>query len=133
MADENAKNLAIANLRHIVLDGIQFDCNVSHRSTSQGSSVRDFDSDSGYFDGSGSGASSVREGGGKMKEVDDREWYETELKKLLPCPFCGDRLRVGEDHHGWWIEHNHSASCLISFMQLYDLGDFKKWNASESI
>lgn len=48
-------------------------------------------------------------------------------KRLLPCPFCGARLEVRDDHHGEWVGHPES-DCLENIVQIFDERDVERWN-----
>jgi hypothetical protein len=50
-------------------------------------------------------------------------------RDLLPCPFCGERLEVKNDHHGSWIAHRKEPGpCIESVVQLFTAEDAKEWN-----
>ena len=49
--------------------------------------------------------------------------------RLLPCPFCGERLVVHGDHHGEWIAHrNVVGPCTACPVQIFDEADARAWN-----
>ena len=49
--------------------------------------------------------------------------------KALPCPFCGERLVVSNDHHGCWVGHKQEPGpCFFSVAQLIDETDLIGWN-----
>lgn len=53
--------------------------------------------------------------------------------KALPCPFCGERLVVKNDHHGYWVAHEQEpGSCFDSTIQLMSKADCDKWNTRRS-
>lgn len=48
---------------------------------------------------------------------------------LKPCPFCGERLVLKEDHHGqWWAHRSEPGSCFASTSQIFDEEDAAAWN-----
>jgi hypothetical protein len=54
---------------------------------------------------------------------------ETIAGLALPCPFCGERLVIHEDHHGQWVAHaREPGPCECSTSQLHDEDDLRRWN-----
>ena len=47
--------------------------------------------------------------------------------KLKPCPFCGNKLVLNKDHHGYYWEHN-DLNCPCSANQILDKRDMNTWN-----
>lgn len=50
--------------------------------------------------------------------------------EALPCPFCGERLVVANDHHGYWLQHagHLSSVCFDSVAQVLNDDDLARWN-----
>jgi hypothetical protein len=49
--------------------------------------------------------------------------------KAKPCPFCGERLVVSSDHHGFWVAHREEPGpCFDSTAQLLGPEDLPRWN-----
>ena len=62
---------------------------------------------------------------------DIRSMTDAEIEKadLLPCPFCGEKLIIHDDHHGiWWAHRDEPGPCFLSTIQILDLEDVKGWN-----
>jgi hypothetical protein len=54
-------------------------------------------------------------------------------KKALPCPFCGERLTVHSDSHGFYVAHRQEPGpCFDSVVQLLSETDLKGWNTRTS-
>lgn len=52
--------------------------------------------------------------------------------RLLPCPFCGERLVIQDDHHGkWWAHQHEPGPCFDSTAQVMDQKDADAWNTRD--
>lgn len=59
-----------------------------------------------------------------------RAQAESLAARALPCPFCGERLVVYDDHHGSWVSHrDEPGPCIDSTVQLMDEDDLRRWNS----
>jgi len=48
---------------------------------------------------------------------------------LKACPFCGEKLVVHGDHHGYWIAHkNPDVKCFCGMIQIDSKKEADKWN-----
>ena len=74
------------------------------------------------------------EGPGRRKESSGENVMAYEATKiqpddLRPCPFCGQKLVLLDDHHGSWYAHKDNGGyCEASYTQLFDAEDVKRWN-----
>ena len=50
--------------------------------------------------------------------------------RALPCPFCGERLAVANDHHGYWLQHRDhvGGDCFDNVAQVLNEADLARWN-----
>lgn len=62
------------------------------------------------------------------KEV-TRDYSPTSIEAddLKPCPFCGERLVLQDDHHGSWFGHS-GYHCECATTQVHDQIDLRRWN-----
>ena len=56
------------------------------------------------------------------------EKYNKIAETILPCPFCGEKLVVHDDHHGCWIAHANLDHCIISHIQIFEGKEVERWN-----
>jgi hypothetical protein len=62
------------------------------------------------------------------------KWATANIDKALPCPFCGERLVVKDDHHGAWMGHrNESSNCFESVGQIFNNDDLAGWNTRAAV